>query len=198
MHTENGHANGEHRHGEEIFMKTTRFVQVVLMFLLATGLSLAQTPANSTSIVEVAAADGSFHTMVSFIRASGMVPMLRGKGPYTIFAPTDAAFARLPVDMQKKLFENPHFLPLFLNRYIVSGTLTSAGVSRRPKVRTLDGRNLSIERKAGTVLVNHAQLIRPDIVTGNGVIHGIDSVDMGMVHEFLEQVQKSKTSAARH
>jgi uncharacterized surface protein with fasciclin (FAS1) repeats len=179
-------------------MKTARFAQAVLMFLLATGLSWAQKPANSTNIVDVAAADGSFHTMVSFIRASGMVATLKGKGPYTIFAPTDAAFAKLPVDMQKELFENRHLLPIFLNRYIIPGTLTSAGVSRRPKVRTLDGRNLSIERKAGVVLVNHARLTKPDMVTGNGVIHGIDRVDMGMVHEFLEQVQKYKTSAAQH
>jgi uncharacterized surface protein with fasciclin (FAS1) repeats len=65
-------------------------------------------------------------------------------------------------------------------------------------VRTLDGRNLLIERKAGVVLVNHARLVKPDMVTGNGVIHGIDRVDMSTLHEFLEEVQKHKTSAAQH
>ena len=179
-------------------MKLAKFRYLLAMVaLLWSGWALAQQP--KSNIVETAASDGSFHTMVTFIRASGMVPMLRGKGPYTIFAPTDAAFARLPADMQQKLFENPQVLPIFLNRYIVSGKLTSERVFHRPRVRTLDGRNLSIETtNAGMVLVNHGRLIKPDIVAGNGVIHGIDSVDMGVVHEFLEEVQKYKTSASRH
>lgn len=178
-------------------MKLAKFRYLLaIVALLWSGWAVAQQPKNN--IVETAASDGSFHTMVTFIRASGMVATLRGKGPYTIFAPTDAAFAKLPVDTQKQFLENRLLLPLFLNRYIVSGRLTSERVFHRPQVRTLDGRKLSIETKAGMVLVNHGRLTKPDIVAGNGVIHGIDSVDMGLVHEFLEEVQKYKTSAARY
>lgn len=179
-------------------MKLAKFRYLLAtVALLWSGLALAQQ--SKSNIVETAAGDGSFHTMVSFIRASGMVATLQRKGPYTIFAPTDAAFAKLPVDTQKQFLENRFLLPMFLNRYIVSGRLASERVFHLPQVRTLDGQKLSIETtKAGIVLVNHGRLIKPDIVVGNGVIQGLDSVDMGLVHEFLEEVQKSKTSATRH
>lgn len=176
-------------------MKTTRLVQTVLMLLLATGLVWAQKPVNSPNIVDVAAAEGSFNTMVSFLRLSGMTTVLNGTGPYTLFAPTDAAFAKLPPDVHRKLIENKLLLPMFLNHFIVPGRLTSAEILQQPEVRTFDGRKLPFDTKGGTVLVNHARIIKPDIVTNNGVIHGIDSVDMGVIGEFLQEVEKHKAQA---
>ena len=170
-------------------MKLAKFGYLLaIVVLLVSGWAVAQQPKD---IVETAAADRSLNTTVSFLRASGMATILKKDGPYTLFAPTDAAFARLPVDVTKKLHENARLLSMLLNNYIVSGTVAAESLAQLPRLKTLEGRNLSLRFNAGKLLVNNGKIVKPDIVASNGVIHEIDEVDTGLIHEFLNTLEKS-------
>jgi transforming growth factor-beta-induced protein len=174
-------------------MKHAKFGYLLpIVVLFAIGWAAAQQPKD---IVETAAADRSLSTTVSFLRSSGMATILKKNGPYTLFAPTDAAFARLPVDITRKLHENPMLLGMLLNNYIVSGTVAAGSLSQLPRLRTLQGRNLALRYSAGKLLVNSGKIVTPDIVARNGVIHKIDNVDIRLIHEFLDTLKKSEIRA---
>jgi uncharacterized surface protein with fasciclin (FAS1) repeats len=176
-------------------MKLAKFGYLLaIVVLLCSGWAVAQQPKD---IVETAAADRSLSTTVSFLRASGMATILKKGGPYTLFAPTNAAFARLPVEVTKKLHENPMLLSMFLNNYIVSGTVASESLAQLPRLRTMQGRNLALRFNAGKLLANSGKIVKPDIVASNGVIHEVDDVDMGLIHEFLDTLEKSRNRAQK-
>ena len=128
-------------------------------------------------IVDTAVGAGKFTTLVTAVKAAGLVETLKGPGPFTVFAPTDAAFAKLPAGTVEALLQDPAKLKAILTYHVVAGrTLSSELPEKAIEVATVEGRKLSITRTGGKVMVNGASVVSADIVTSNGVIHVIDSV----------------------
>lgn len=128
-------------------------------------------------IVETAVSAGKFNTLTAALKAAGLVGALRGEGPFTVFAPTDAAFAELPEGTVESLLkpENKDRLVQILTYHVAPGRLPAAEVVKRSGVNTLEGQRLRFETDNG-VTVDHAKVTAPDIMASNGVIHVIDSV----------------------
>jgi len=129
-------------------------------------------------IVDTAAKAGSFNTLVAAIKAAGLVDTLKGKGPFTVFAPTDAAFEKLPKGTLKMLLkpENKAKLQAILTYHVVSGKIMSGEIAgKKAMVKTVQGSELNVDATKG-VMVNDAQVVKADIETTNGVIHVIDTV----------------------
>lgn len=129
-------------------------------------------------IVETAVAAGSFNTLAKALTAAGLVDTLKGSGPFTVFAPTDAAFAKLPAGTVENLLkpENLDQLKKVLTYHVVSGKVMAADVVKLSKATTVAGEVLPISAGEGKVMVGSAQVTQTDIVCSNGVIHVIDSV----------------------
>ncbi len=152
------------------------------LMLSATSAS-AQAAAHSgmkmdKTIVDVAVENGSFNTLVTALKAADLVGALSGKGPFTVFAPTDAAFAKLPAGTIDALLKDPKKLASILTYHVVSGKVMAADVIKGngAKPATLNGAALDITVKGGKVYVNGAQVTTADVVGSNGVIHVIDAV----------------------
>ena len=130
------------------------------------------------TIVDVAIANGSFKTLVTALTAADLVGALQGKGPFTVFAPTDAAFAKLPDGTVDALLKDPKQLASILTYHVVSGQVMAADVIKGngAKPTTLNGAALDITVQGGKVYVNGAQVTTADVATSNGVIHVIDAV----------------------
>jgi transforming growth factor-beta-induced protein len=129
-------------------------------------------------IVDTAVADGRFKTLVAAVQAAGLVDTLKGKGPFTVFAPTDDAFAKLPKGTVETLLkpENKAQLSAILTYHVVAGRVMAADVVKLTTANTVNGAPVKIKVDGGKVFVNDAQVIITDILTSNGVIHVIDSV----------------------
>ena len=129
------------------------------------------------NIVEVATGAG-FNTLVAAVKAAGLVDALSGKGPFTVFAPTDAAFAKLPAGTLDALLKDPVKLGAILKYHVVSGKVMAADVikAKGAKPATLNGAALDIAVKDGKVHVNGATVTSADVMASNGVIHVIDTV----------------------
>ncbi len=127
-------------------------------------------------IVDTAVAAGSFNTLVTAGKAAELVDTLKGPGPFTVFAPNDAAFAKVPAADLDKLLKDKAALGKVLTYHVVPGKVTAADVVKLSSAKTVQGQELKIEVKDGTVLVDGAKVISTDIETSNGVIHVIDSV----------------------
>ena len=127
------------------------------------------------NIVETAASAGSFETLVSAVQAAGLVETLSSSGPFTVFAPTDDAFAKLPGGTLDRLLKNPDQLAAILKLHVVPGRLMAADVVKLSSARTALGQILHIDTTSG-VRIGAANVINTDIETSNGVIHVIDSV----------------------
>jgi len=129
-------------------------------------------------IVDTAVAAGSFGTLVAAIKAADLVGALKGSGPFTVFAPTDAAFARLPAGTLDNLLkpENKDKLKAILLYHVVSGKIMAADIKGEAMPTTLEGGKLDIKAGASGVTVNGAKVTGADIVASNGVIHVIDAV----------------------
>jgi len=130
------------------------------------------------TIVDVAVANGSFKTLAAALQAAGLVDALKSKGPFTVFAPTDDAFAKLPAGTIDTLLkpENKSKLASILLYHVVPGRLDAAAVSNLKEATTLDGPSVAFKVVDGKVAVNDANIISPDVSAANGVIHVIDSV----------------------
>lgn len=132
--------------------------------------------ARAADIVDTAAAAGSFTTLVTAVNAAGLVKTLKSKGPFTVFAPNDAAFAKLPPGTVDSLLKNKAKLAAILKYHVVPGRVLAADVSGKSlNVATAEGQKLSVNGTMG-VMVNNAHVIQPDIHASNGVIHVIDTV----------------------
>lgn len=132
--------------------------------------------AKAADIVDTAVAAGSFNTLVTAVKAAGLVGTLKGKGPYTVFAPNDAAFAKLPPGTVESLLKNKAKLAAILKYHVVPGSVKSAALAGKSiKVATVAGLPLNVDGAMG-VRVNDARVIQPDIEASNGVIHVIDTV----------------------
>lgn len=129
-------------------------------------------------IVDTAVAAGSFTTLAKALQAADLVETLKGKGPFTVFAPTDEAFAKLPAGTLEDLLkpENKAKLKAILTYHVVPGKVMASQVTGLTSAKTVNGQNLSVSTKDGGVKINDAKVVKTDIVTSNGVIHVIDSV----------------------
>lgn len=148
-------------------------------FLLAGALALtmASNNASAADIVDTAVA-GKFNTLVAAVKAAGLVETLKGSGPFTVFAPTDEAFAKLPAGTVENLLkpENKAKLQSILTYHVVAGKVMAADVVKLNSAQTVQGQNISIKTTGGGVMVNNANVVKADIETSNGVIHVIDTV----------------------
>ncbi len=138
---------------------------------------MADSATTGETIVDVAAADGSFTTLVAAVQSAGLADTLSSEGPYTVFAPTDEAFAALPAGTVDRLLlpENQEILTQILTYHVVAGEVPSSDVETGT-VATVEGSDLDVVADQGGVTVNNATVIQPDVVASNGVIHVIDSV----------------------
>jgi transforming growth factor-beta-induced protein len=129
-------------------------------------------------IVETAAAADQFKTLVAAVKAAGLVETLQGQGPFTVFAPTDEAFAKLPQGTIANLLkpENKEQLVSILTYHVVPGRVLAQDVVELDSAKTVNGASVEINADGGTVMVNSARVIKTDVLCGNGVIHVIDAV----------------------
>jgi uncharacterized surface protein with fasciclin (FAS1) repeats len=137
----------------------------------------AEHPKAPGDIVAVASGAGNFKTLVAAVKAAGLVETLQGKGPFTVFAPTDEAFAKLPAGTLDDLLkpENKEKLKGILLYHVVPGKVMAAEV-KTMKAKTAGGKELSIKVEGGSVLVDNAKVVKTDVAASNGVIHVIDTV----------------------
>jgi uncharacterized surface protein with fasciclin (FAS1) repeats len=135
----------------------------------------AKAPAD---IVDTAVAAGSFNTLAAALKAAGLVETLKGPGPFTVFAPTDAAFAKLPAGTLESLLkpENKAKLAGILTYHVVAGKVMAADVVKLTSAKTVNGQSVKIAVDGSKVKVDGANVVKTDIVTSNGVIHVIDTV----------------------
>ncbi|MFN9928748.1 MAG: fasciclin domain-containing protein [Phenylobacterium sp.] len=146
-------------------------------FALATP-ALAQAPARA-DIVDTAVAAGQFKTLAAALTAAGLVPTLKGPGPFTVFAPTDAAFAKLPAGTVETLLkpENKAQLTAILTYHVVPGRVMSSALAGKvTDAKTVEGRTVKVDATMGGVTVNGAKVVTADIAASNGVIHVVDTV----------------------
>jgi transforming growth factor-beta-induced protein len=131
-------------------------------------------------IVDTAVSAGSFNTLVAAVKAAGLVDTLKGPGPFTVFAPTDEAFAKLPPGTVEDLLkpENKARLQAILTYHVVPGKVTAKDVMKLPAAKTVNGEQLTVKASMGSVMVDNAKVVKTDIVCTNGVIHVIDTVLM--------------------
>lgn len=140
--------------------------------------SPSRADSHEKDIVDTAASAGQFDTLVAAVKAGGLVETLKGDGPFTVFAPTDAAFAKLPAGTVETLLkpENKDQLVAVLTYHVVPGKVMSADIAgKKTEVKSVQGSNLMIDATS-SVMVNNAKVVQADIMTSNGVIHVIDTV----------------------
>jgi uncharacterized surface protein with fasciclin (FAS1) repeats len=138
------------------------------LFVVATSVSAAD-------IVDTAVSAGQFKTLVQAVQTAGLVDTLKGEGPFTVFAPTDAAFAKLPAGTIESLLNDKQKLAQVLTYHVVLGKVTAAQV-KPGDVKTVQGQSLRVRAEGGAVMVNNARVTKTDIMASNGVIHVIDTV----------------------
>jgi uncharacterized surface protein with fasciclin (FAS1) repeats len=145
-------------------------------FLIASAFGLAlSTGAHAKDIVDTAVSAGSFNTLVTAVKAAGLVDTLKGKGPFTVFAPTDEAFAKIPKADLEALLKDKEKLTAVLTYHVVPGKVMAADV-KAGEVPTVQGQSLRVSAGDGKVAVNDANVVKADVVADNGVIHVIDRV----------------------
>lgn len=175
----------------------THFTRIVPLAILATSISLsaqcqsgnktslpkadlevarASQDAPDKNIVEIAAGAGSFNTLVTAVKAAGLVDTLSGKGPFTVFAPSDEAFAKLPKGTIEKLLDDKKALARILSYHVVPGKVLSTDLSGKIFAPTVEGQSVYIQASKNGVSVDSARVVKADIMATNGVIHVIDTV----------------------
>lgn len=132
--------------------------------------------AKQMDIVETAVAAGSFKTLVAAVQAAGLVETLKGKGPFTVFAPTDEAFAKLPAGTVESLLKDKAKLAAILTYHVVAGKVMAADAIKLTEAKTVNGQSFKIMAGKDGVMVDNAKVVKTDIVATNGVIHVIDNV----------------------
>lgn len=164
-------------------MQRLRAQTMAVAFVAVAAAAAMSAPARAASdkdIVDTAVGAGQFTTLVTAVKASGLVETLKGKGPFTVFAPTDAAFAKLPAGTVEGLLkpENKEKLTKILTYHVVPGKVMAADVTGKvTEAETVEGSAVKIDGTKG-VTVNGANVVKPDVTASNGVIHAIDAVLM--------------------
>jgi transforming growth factor-beta-induced protein len=170
-------------------MKTQKITMVGFLVLLIVGMSMTLLGCNDSGhkqmspwakhdIVDTAVSADDFNTLVAAVKAAGLVETLKGEGPFTVFAPTDEAFGKLPHGTLEDLLkpENKGKLASILTYHVVSGKVMASDVVNLSRAKTVNGQSLSIKTYGSTVKVDNANVIKTDIECSNGVIHVIDAV----------------------
>ena len=161
----------------------TKLAGILAVALLVTGVAvfgnnIALADNHEKDIVDTAVAAGSFKTLAAALGAAGLVDTLKGEGPFTVFAPTDDAFAKLPEGTVESLLktENKDKLISILTYHVLPGKVMSGEVVNLKSAKTVNGKELTINMKDGKAMIDNAYVTKADIETSNGVIHVIDSV----------------------
>jgi len=153
--------------------------KLVVPVLVAVGLlAWAVIPAPAATykdIVDTAVSAGQFNTLAKALTAAGLVETLKGKGPFTVFAPTDEAFAKLPAGTLEALLADKAKLTAVLTYHVVPGKVMASDVVKLTEAKTVQGQNIKINTMGG-VMVNDAHVVKTDVMASNGVIHVIDKV----------------------
>ena len=152
------------------------------IFVTAAAVAVLAAPAavragETKDIVDTAVAAGNFKTLASALTAAGLVDTLKGKGPFTVFAPTDEAFAKIPKADLDALIADKAKLTKVLTYHVVAGKVMASDVVKLKDAKTVEGQMLKIDASNG-VMINKSKVIKADIQTSNGVIHAIDTVLM--------------------
>ncbi len=142
----------------------------------ATAMATDQKVKASNTIVDVAVEAGTFKTLIAAVNAAGLAETLSGTGPFTVFAPTDAAFAKLPAGTVDALLKDKAKLTQILTYHVVSGNVMAKDVMGMTSAKTVEGSMVAIKVVNGTVMINDATVTATDINASNGVIHVIDTV----------------------
>lgn len=157
-----------------------QIASLVASAVVAIGLTMGSvtTHAAQEDIVTKAVSAGQFKTLAAALEAADLVDTLKGSGPFTVFAPTDDAFAKLPAGTVENLLkpENKDQLVAILTYHVVPSKVMAADVVKLDEAKTVNGKMLSIEKKGDAVMVNDAKVTATDIAASNGVIHVIDTV----------------------
>ena len=154
-------------------MKFSKFVST--LGIVATTAVASATMAAEKDIVDTASSAGSFNTLVVAIQKAGLVETLKGDGPFTVFAPTDAAFAKIPQAQLEAILGDKAMLTKILTYHVVAGKVMAADVKAGP-AKSVEGDSIMITIANGGVMVDKANVVKTDIAASNGVIHVIDSV----------------------
>lgn len=159
-------------------MKKAICIAIAALCICVSGTNVWATSCDKTDIVDTAVAAGSFATLAKALTAAGLIETLKSEGPFTVFAPTDEAFAKLPAGTLEDLLkpENKDKLRGILTYHVVAGKVTAADVIKLQKAKTVNGQELKITAKDGSVMVDNAKVTKTDIMCSNGVIHVIDAV----------------------
>ncbi|WP_028835155.1 MULTISPECIES: fasciclin domain-containing protein [unclassified Pseudoalteromonas] len=161
-----------------MFKKIASVLTFVLASLTLSTAAHADHHGMKKDIVDVAAANGSFSTLVAAVKAAGLVDTLKGDGPFTVFAPTDEAFAKLPAGTVENLLksENKDKLTAILTYHVISGKVMAADVVKLDSAATVQGQSVNVTTNDGSVMINNANVVMADVKASNGVIHVIDTV----------------------
>lgn len=167
-------------------MKRATLSVLLISTILMVGVCLAgsnsmdasKEESSAADIVDTAVAAGNFQTLVSAVEEAGLVDTLKGEGPFTVFAPTDEAFAKIPQDQLESLLANKTQLTAVLTYHVVAGKVMSTDLTDDMAVATVQGENVTINLDEGSVMVNDAKVVQADIECSNGVVHAIDTVLM--------------------
>lgn len=159
-------------------MKTQKLSKFLFATLVAIFAFSSSAKSQSDDIVDLAVGNDNLKTLVAAVKAAGLVDVLKGDGPFTVFAPTDAAFAALPKGTLEMLLkpENKDKLAAILTYHVVSGKVMSGDLSNGQKATTVQGEKIKVSLKSGTVKINEAKVIAADVKAKNGVVHVIDKV----------------------
>jgi uncharacterized surface protein with fasciclin (FAS1) repeats len=157
-------------------MRMMRLLAIALLLsTIATPQIFAQQqPAKD--VIDTAIDAGMFKTLVKAIQEAGMAATLKGQGPFTVFAPTDEAFAKLPPGTLDTLMQDKQKLSALLAAHVVSGRLLAADVAKMQSAKTVNGQEVTFTVKDGVPMVNNAKIIKADVLASNGVIQVIDTV----------------------
>ncbi len=156
----------------------SRLATLAVAAAAAAGIAGASARAAETDIVDTAIAAGQFKTLAAALDGAGLVATLKGQGPFTVFAPTDAAFAKLPAGTVDDLLrpENKAKLAAILTYHVVPGRVTAADAVRLKEAKTVNGETVDVKAEGGNVMINDAKVTAADVAASNGVIHVIDTV----------------------
>jgi uncharacterized surface protein with fasciclin (FAS1) repeats len=156
------------------------FVMQVLAGVVMVGVMAGSAQAQGKDIVDTAVAAGQFKTLAAALKAAGLIETLKGAGPFTVFAPTDEAFAKLPKGTVEELLkpENKAKLTAILTYHVVAGKVMAADVVKVKDAKTVQGGSVKVNAMGGKVMIDNATVVKTDIAASNGVIHVIDTVLM--------------------
>jgi uncharacterized surface protein with fasciclin (FAS1) repeats len=152
------------------------FLAVGVLAVAVVAPAGAESTAQQKNLVQTAAAAGQFKTLATLLTKAGLARTLQRPGPYTVFAPTDAAFAKVPKSTLNALLADQAKLRAVLLYHVVPGKVTSAAVTKLSSAKTASGKNVRIRVAGKTVLVNNAKVTKADVMASNGVIHVVDRV----------------------